>query len=61
MTWTPTWLALKRAPDWRWQLERSDTPWYPSLRLFRQARDGEWNGVFAAMAEALAARPASDP
>ena len=52
----PTWLALKQAPDWRWMLDRTDSPWYPSLRLFRQTRDGDWSSVFAAMAEALRAK-----
>ena len=34
------------ASDWRWLLEREDTPWYPTMRLFRQARWGDWDGVF---------------
>ncbi len=45
----PTWIALKHVPDWRWLLERSDSPWYPSVRLFRQSRRGDWESVFAAM------------
>lgn len=45
----PTWLALKHVPDWRWLLERTDSPWYPSMRLFRQSRRGDWEGVFAAI------------
>ncbi len=49
----PVWVALRRVPDWRWMLDRADSPWYPSMRLFRQTRDGDWSGVFAAMAEAL--------
>lgn len=52
----PVWVALRRVPDWRWMLDRSDTPWYPSMTLFRQQRDGDWNGVFARIAEAVAAR-----
>jgi Tfp pilus assembly protein PilF len=52
----PTWLALKRVPDWRWMLEREDSPWYPTLRLFRQRTAGAWDAVFATMAHALAAR-----
>jgi FkbM family methyltransferase len=42
----PTWLALKRVPDWRWMLEREDSPWYPTMRLFRQDVDGDWQSVF---------------
>lgn len=54
----PVWLAVKRVPDWRWLLGRADSPWYPTLRLFRQRRDGDWDGVFRAIAAALAARAA---
>jgi Flp pilus assembly protein TadD len=50
----PTWLALGAYADWRWLKGRDDSPWYPSLRLFRQASPGDWDGVFAAMAAALA-------
>jgi Flp pilus assembly protein TadD len=49
----PVWVALRRVPDWRWMLDRSDSPWYPSMRLFRQPRHDDWAAVFAAMAEAL--------
>jgi tetratricopeptide (TPR) repeat protein len=49
----PTWLALPFLPDWRWGLEGETTPWYPSFRLFRQARPGEWTDVFARMAAEL--------
>jgi Flp pilus assembly protein TadD len=49
----PVWVALRRVPDWRWMLDRADSPWYPRMRLFRQTRDGDWGPVFAAMAEAL--------
>jgi Flp pilus assembly protein TadD len=52
----PAWVALGFAADWRWMLGREDSPWYPTLRLFRQARPGDWAGVFARMAEALASR-----
>jgi tetratricopeptide (TPR) repeat protein len=41
----PTWLLLPSAPDWRWLLEREDSPWYPTMRLFRQARFGDWATV----------------
>jgi tetratricopeptide (TPR) repeat protein len=49
----PVWVALALAPDWRWLLERSDSPWYPSMRLFRQTRQGDWHKVFERMAKAL--------
>jgi len=49
----PLWIALKRVPDWRWMLDRPDTPWYPTARLFRQERAGDWNAVFARMHAAL--------
>lgn len=41
----PTWLLLPFAPDWRWGLERSDCPWYPTMRLFRQQEAGDWSQV----------------
>lgn len=50
----PVWVVVKSVPDWRWLMERSDSPWYPTLRLFRQTTAGDWNGVFARVAEALA-------
>jgi hypothetical protein len=42
----PTWLLLKADPDWRWSLGRT-TPWYPSMRLYRQPRAGDWTSVIA--------------
>jgi tetratricopeptide (TPR) repeat protein len=45
----PTWVALKHVPDWRWMLGRDDTPWYPTMRLFRQNSIDDWDGVFAHM------------
>lgn len=51
----PVWLMLPFAPDWRWQLDRSDSPWYPTARLFRQSRAGDWDGVITEIALALAA------
>jgi hypothetical protein len=41
----PVWLLLPYTPDWRWMLGREDTPWYPTVRLFRQERPGEWGDV----------------
>jgi hypothetical protein len=49
----PVWVALRFVPDWRWLLDRADSPWYPTMRLFRQANDGDWGPVFAAMARVL--------
>lgn len=49
----PTWILLRRVPDWRWLRERADSPWYPSVRLFRQPRQGDWAAVFQAVREAL--------
>jgi tetratricopeptide (TPR) repeat protein len=49
----PVWVALSRIADWRWLLERSDTPWYPSMRFFRQSRLGDWQEVFERMAGEL--------
>jgi Tfp pilus assembly protein PilF len=49
----PVWVALRAVPDWRFMLGRGDSPWYPTMRLFRQAADGDWTTVFGAMAEAL--------
>ncbi|MBW4475106.1 MAG: tetratricopeptide repeat protein [Stenomitos rutilans HA7619-LM2] len=49
----PVWLLLSFAPDWRWLLEREDSPWYPTMRLFRQRQRGHWQGVFEQVAAAL--------
>lgn len=51
----PAWVLLPFVPDWRWLLERTDTPWYPSVRLFRQHATGDWSGAIAHAAAALAA------
>ena len=50
----PTWLLLSAAPDWRWMLGRADSPWYPSMRLFRQAKLGDWSEPLAQLSEELA-------
>ena len=52
----PVWVAVSAAPDWRWQLERKDSLWYPTLRLFRQRRLNDWAEVFARIATALSSR-----
>jgi hypothetical protein len=48
-----TWLLLPYVPDWRWMRDREDTPWYPSVKLYRQTARGDWNGVFARVAADL--------
>ena len=48
----PTWIMLPAvAPDWRWMLDREDTPWYPTARLFRQKLPGDWTGVIEQVGE----------
>jgi tetratricopeptide (TPR) repeat protein len=49
----PTWLMLPFAPDWRWLLDRGYSPWYPTLRLFRQPRHGDWGAVIEAVRRVL--------
>lgn len=49
----PIWTLLPHTPDWRWQLDRADSPWYPTMRLFRQPRWGDWKAVFGDVAAAL--------
>jgi ADP-heptose:LPS heptosyltransferase len=51
----PTWILLATSPARRWLLQRSDTPWYPTVRLFRQTRPRVWDDVFQSVAAALAA------
>jgi tetratricopeptide (TPR) repeat protein len=50
----PTWILLPFAPDWRWMLERTDSPWYPTARLYRQATAGDWESVIARVRADLA-------
>jgi ADP-heptose:LPS heptosyltransferase len=49
----PVWICLAADPEWRWMLERTDTPWYGSARLFRQPRVGDWVSVFTEVAREL--------
>jgi tetratricopeptide (TPR) repeat protein len=49
----PVWVAVFLTPDWRWLMDREESPWYPSMRLFRQTRLGDWAGVFGRIAQAL--------
>jgi ADP-heptose:LPS heptosyltransferase len=46
----PTWVLVPFWPDWRWMLERTDTPWYPTMRLCRQPKAGDWESVIAQVA-----------
>jgi ADP-heptose:LPS heptosyltransferase len=48
-----TWVMLAFAADWRFHLEREDNPWYPTMRLFRQPRDGDWTGAVEKIADEL--------
>jgi hypothetical protein len=52
---TPVLVALKNDAEWRWLRNHADSPWYPTIRLFRQPEIGHWRSVFSAMAEAYAA------
>jgi tetratricopeptide (TPR) repeat protein len=53
---TPVWMLTPFAPDWRWLLERGDSPWYPSMRLFRQQVAGDWESTMQSVAAALRQR-----
>jgi ADP-heptose:LPS heptosyltransferase len=49
----PTWTLLMHSPDWRWLLDRADSPWYPTMRLFRQSERGQWAGPIRRVAREL--------
>ena len=49
----PAWIMLARAPDWRWLLGRADSPWYPTVRLFRQSTRHRWDEPVAEIAACL--------
>jgi tetratricopeptide (TPR) repeat protein len=49
----PVWVGLPLVPDWRWMLDRADTPWYPTMRLFRQQQVGDWTRVMRQMQDTL--------
>ena len=49
----PIWTALQLVPDWRWLLGREDSPWYPTMRLFRQRRFRDWDEVFVRITAAI--------
>jgi tetratricopeptide (TPR) repeat protein len=48
------WVVLQAVPDWRWLIDRSDSPWYPTMRLFRQSTPGDWQEVFERIATEIA-------
>jgi Flp pilus assembly protein TadD len=52
----PVWTVLCHTPDWRWHLNRRDSPWYPTMRLFRQPRWGDWDSVVREIQDCLTAR-----
>jgi ADP-heptose:LPS heptosyltransferase len=49
----PVWLTIPFFPDWRWLLGREDNPWYPTMRVFRQDRAGDWNTVMKRLKQEL--------
>ncbi len=57
----PVWVLLPFAPDWRWMLGRDDSPWYPTMRLFRQPARGAWSAVIERVANELRARVREAP
>jgi tetratricopeptide (TPR) repeat protein len=57
----PVWVALATVADWRWLVGRERTPWYPTMRLFRQQVTGDWHAVFARMAQELGAQATPPP
>ena len=54
-----TWTLLPFESDWRWMLDRHDSPWYPTMRLFRQREEGKWNNVIDNVAAQLSTLPQS--
>jgi tetratricopeptide (TPR) repeat protein len=56
----PVWVALKKVAEWRWLRDRADSPWYPTMRLFRQAERGDWSELGARMAACVAPLASSD-
>jgi ADP-heptose:LPS heptosyltransferase len=53
----PVWILLPFFPDWRWLIEREDSPWYPTARLFRQPAIGDWTSVIARVNKGLETAP----
>ena len=56
----PVWVLLRHAADWRWLMDREDSPWYPTMRLFRQNRARDWTGPLQRVREELAKRVKKD-
>ncbi len=54
------WTLLPYSPDWRWMLDREDSPWYPTMKLFRQPEPGDWDSVFSSIKECLMKRSESE-
>ena len=52
----PAWVMLRAMPDWRWLVDHDDSPWYPTVRLFRQRRRGDWDEVVRRVRTALKQR-----
>jgi ADP-heptose:LPS heptosyltransferase len=57
----PTWVLLPFAPDYRWMLGREDSPWYPTMRLFRQSRVNDWQEPIARVRDVLRAQASPEP
>jgi len=55
----PVWVLLMFVPDWRWMMDRDDSPWYPTMRLFRQPAAGDWAGAIDELTNALGAKAES--
>jgi ADP-heptose:LPS heptosyltransferase len=51
----PVWIMLPYAPEWRWMMDREDSPWYPTAKLFRQRSPGDWPGTVKRVADYLRA------
>jgi len=57
----PVWTLIPFCPDWRWMLDRTDNPWYPTMQLFRQESIGDWSKPMAALSAQLAALAQAHP
>ena len=57
----PTWVALKHVPEWRWMVDRDDTPWYPTMRLFRPIERDDWSSAFLKIESSLRQLVGSTP